>query len=169
MREESFPNFIRIRDLATRVAILRKKAEQEKVMLPEDVALYIARNVRSNASALEGALTRLIAHSSLTGTDITLNYTRRVLKSFFDLHAHQATVGPFQMLHERSGTAEANIRRQPDHSLVFCALKARDGRRLSRVRKELEVNMREHEREQLARFDAYARELERRVKTRQRG
>ena len=56
-----------------------------------------------------------------------------------------------------------------DRSFVFCLLKTREGRKISRVRQELEVNMREREREQLARRDAYERELERRAKKRKRG
>ena len=174
MGAESFHNPIRTPDLATRIAILRKRAEREKVLLPEDVALYIAQNVRSNASALEDALIRLVAHSSLTGTDITLNYTRRVLENFIDPQARQATVNPFQgMFHGRRGTTEANSRRQDpaatDHSFVFCLLKTGEERKISRVRQELEVNMRERERDQLARLDAYERELERRAKKRKRG
>lgn len=61
--EENFFNPNETSDLKTRVAILRRIAEQEKVMLPADVALYIAQNVRSNARALQGALVRLFAHS----------------------------------------------------------------------------------------------------------
>ena len=174
MGEESFRNPIRTPDLETRVAILRKRAEQDKVILPEDVALYIAQNVRSNASALEGALVRLLAHSRLIGTDITLNYTKQVLKNFIDLQARKATVDPFQKMSlGQRGTKEANITRQAptaaDRSFVFCLLKTREGRKISRVRQELEVNMREREREQLARRDAYERELERRAKKRKRG
>lgn len=118
MGEEIFRNLIRTLDLETRVAILRKRAEQEKVMLPEDVALYIAQNVRSNASALEGALVRLLAHSSLIGTDITLNYTKQVLGNFIDLQARKATVDPFQKMSlGQRGTEEANITRQAPTAL----------------------------------------------------
>jgi len=174
VREERVRNLIRTPDLETKVAILRKKAEQEKVMLPEDVALYIAQNVPSNTSALDGALIRLIAHSSLIGTDITLNYTKQVLKNFIDLQARKATVDPFQKMSlEQHGTKEVNITRQDptatDRSFVFCLLKTRDARKISRVRQALEVNMREREREQLARRDAYERDLERRAKKRKRG
>jgi len=56
-----------------------------------------------------------------------------------------------------------------DRSFVFCLLKTREGRAISRVRQEFEVNMRECEREQLARRDAYERELERRAKKQKRG
>src|SRR3982075_857787 len=60
-------------DLETKVAILQKKAEQEKVTLPADVAQYVASNIRSNVRELEGALIRLVGHSSLIGAAITLS------------------------------------------------------------------------------------------------
>jgi len=66
-------------DLETKVALLQRKAESELVQLPTDVALFIASNIRSNARELEGGLIRLIAHSSLTGQQITLPYAQQVL------------------------------------------------------------------------------------------
>src|SRR5437868_2799614 len=83
-------------DLETKVAILQKKSEQEKVTLPTDVALYIASNIRSNVRELEGALIRLVAHSSLIGADITLPYAQQVLKNFIDSQARKVTIESIQ-------------------------------------------------------------------------
>lgn len=83
-------------DLETKVAILQKKAENEKVTLPTDVALYIASNIRSNVRELEGALIRLVAHSSLIGTEITLPYAQQTLKNFIDSQARKVTIESIQ-------------------------------------------------------------------------
>jgi chromosomal replication initiator protein len=83
-------------DLETKVAILQKKAENEKVSLPTDVALYIASNIRSNVRELEGALIRLVAHSSLIGAEITLAYAQQVLKNFIDSQARKVTIESIQ-------------------------------------------------------------------------
>jgi chromosomal replication initiator protein len=83
-------------DLETKVAILQKKAEQEKVSIPTDVALYIASNIRSNVRELEGALIRLVAHSSLIGAEITLPYAQQVLKNFIDSQARKVTIESIQ-------------------------------------------------------------------------
>jgi chromosomal replication initiator protein len=83
-------------DLETKVAILQKKAEQERITLPTDVALFIASNIRSNVRELEGALIRLVAHSSLTNTDITLPYAQQVLKNFIDSQARKVTIESIQ-------------------------------------------------------------------------
>src|ERR1035441_2188596 len=83
-------------DLETKVAILQKKAEQERVTLPTDVALFIASNIRSNVRELEGALIRLMAHSSLIGAEITLPYTQQVLKNFIDSQARKVTIESIQ-------------------------------------------------------------------------
>ena len=67
-------------DLETKVAILRKKAEAERVELPENVALFIASKVQTNIRELEGSLIRLIAYASLTGRDIDLDLAQEVLR-----------------------------------------------------------------------------------------
>jgi chromosomal replication initiator protein len=83
-------------DLETKVAILQKKADQEQVTLPTEVALFIASNIRSNVRELEGALIRLLAHSSLIGAEITLPYTQQVLKNFIDSQQRKVTIDAIQ-------------------------------------------------------------------------
>ncbi len=67
-------------DLETKMAILDKKAEAEGTGLPEDVRVFIATKTKSNVRELEGALVKLIAYSSVTGTPITLAMAQQVLK-----------------------------------------------------------------------------------------
>jgi chromosomal replication initiator protein len=67
-------------DLETKVAILRKKAEEKKLDLPHEVALFIAERVRSNIRELEGHLNRVVAFASLTGHRITSELAKEALK-----------------------------------------------------------------------------------------
>jgi len=83
-------------DLETKVAILQKKSETEKVPLPTDLALYIASNVRTNVRELEGALIRLIAYCSLTGAEVTLSTAQQVLKNFIDSQARKISIEAIQ-------------------------------------------------------------------------
>jgi chromosomal replication initiator protein len=83
-------------DLETKVAIVQRKADEEHVELPMDVALFIASNIRSNVRELEGALIRLVAHSSLIGAEITLPYAQQVLKNFIDSQARGVTIESIQ-------------------------------------------------------------------------
>jgi hypothetical protein len=172
VEEQSFPNVIQTLDLERRAATLQKRAAQKKVKLRRDVALYLAQQVWSSSSTLEGVLSLLIANSSFTGKEITLTYTQQLLKNVINLEARRSTVNPSQKIHlEQRGTNASRIKPQDptaaDHDVVFCLLKIQQGR--TRVRNELEVNMRESERERLARGDAYEREFERRAKKRKQG
>jgi chromosomal replication initiator protein len=67
-------------DLETRVAILKRKAESERVMLPDDVALYVAAHVKTNVRELEGALLRIAARASFQAQAITLDLARDALQ-----------------------------------------------------------------------------------------
>ncbi|MDH3253403.1 MAG: chromosomal replication initiator protein DnaA [Acidobacteriota bacterium] len=67
-------------DLETKIAILRRKAEAEHTELPDEVAHFVAQQVRSNIRELEGLLNRVVAFSSLTGRHLSLDLARETLK-----------------------------------------------------------------------------------------
>ena len=69
-------------DLETKVAILYKKAELHKKTIPQDVAIFIASNIKSNIRELEGVLLRIIAYSSFTHRELNLELTKEVLNEF---------------------------------------------------------------------------------------
>jgi chromosomal replication initiator protein len=76
-------------DLETKVAILRRKAEVEQLHLPDEVALFIARQVRSNIRELEGLLNRVLAFSSLTGKPLSLELAKETLKDILPQEGRQ--------------------------------------------------------------------------------
>lgn len=71
---------IQVPDTETRIAILRKKTQMERYDIPNEVLGYIADNIESNIRELEGALNRVIAYASLTGSAITLELAQECLK-----------------------------------------------------------------------------------------
>ena len=83
-------------DLETKIAILQKKAESERAQVPDDVAEYIARSIKSNIRELEGALIRLLAYSSLTGADLNLATAQQVLKNIIETHEKKVTIEQIQ-------------------------------------------------------------------------
>jgi chromosomal replication initiator protein len=83
-------------DLETKIAILQKKADNEHVRLPDDVAEYIARAIKSNIRELEGALIRLIAFSSLTGVEVNLATAQQVLKNIIETAEKKVTIEQIQ-------------------------------------------------------------------------
>jgi chromosomal replication initiator protein len=67
-------------DLETRIAILRKKSEDDKIELPQDVVEFLAANVTTNVRELEGCLISLLARASLEGRNLSLDLAREVVK-----------------------------------------------------------------------------------------
>ncbi|AKL93527.1 chromosomal replication initiator protein DnaA [Clostridium aceticum] len=76
-------------DFETRTAILRKKAQMENIDVPDEVMLYIAKKIQSNIRELEGALIRIVAYSSLTNSDVTVDLASEALKEIFSSKARQ--------------------------------------------------------------------------------
>ena len=85
-------------DLETKVAILRKKAEAENARLPDDVALFIATNCKSNIRELEGALIKVIAYSSMSHRPIDLDTATSILREFVTPEGPVVTVDNIQKL-----------------------------------------------------------------------
>ncbi len=67
-------------DIETRIAILRKKAGAENIFIPDDVVLFLASQIKSNIRELEGCLIRIVAFSSLTGSEVTVDRSKEILK-----------------------------------------------------------------------------------------
>jgi chromosomal replication initiator protein len=108
-------------DLETKVAILQKKAESERVSLPVEVALFIAGNIRSNVRELEGALIRLLAYCSLTGIEVTLPTAQQVLKNFIEAQTKKITIDSIQKaVAEQFGLRVAEMKqRNNSRSIVY--------------------------------------------------
>ncbi len=83
-------------DLETKVAILKKKAEGEALLLPDHVAMYMASRIKSNIRELEGSLIRLIAYASLTGKPLTIELAHDVLRNVIDHDEKAITIEQIQ-------------------------------------------------------------------------
>jgi len=83
-------------ELETCVAILMSKARAAGAELPEEVAFFIAKRIRSNVRELEGALRRVIANSRFTGRQITLEFAKEALKDLLSLQAKLVTIENIQ-------------------------------------------------------------------------
>ena len=83
-------------DFETRLAILNRKAQSMQMALSEDVAAFLAQHIKSNVRELEGALIRLDAFSSLTGTPINLITAQNLLKGQISSHRRMVTVDEIQ-------------------------------------------------------------------------
>ncbi len=83
-------------ELEMRVAILMKKADLEASPMPEDVAFFVAKNVRANVRELEGALRKILAYSRFSHKDINIQLAREALKDLLSIQNRQVGVENIQ-------------------------------------------------------------------------
>ena len=83
-------------ELETRVAILKSKAEQAQLNLPDEVAFFIAQRIRSNVRELEGALRRVYANAQFTGKAITIAFVKEALSDLLTLQDKLVTIENIQ-------------------------------------------------------------------------
>jgi chromosomal replication initiator protein len=83
-------------ELEMRVAILMKKAEAEGTPMPEDVAFFVAKNVRANVRELEGALRKVLAYARFSHKDINIQLARDALKDLLSIQNRQISVENIQ-------------------------------------------------------------------------
>ena len=83
-------------ELEMRVAILLKKAAENKIQLSEEVAFFVAKQIRSNVRELEGALNRIVAMSNFTGREIDLSLAKESLKDLIAVRGRQISVENIQ-------------------------------------------------------------------------
>ncbi len=83
-------------ELETRVAILMSKAELAHIVLPYEVAFFVAKRIRSNVRELEGALKRIIANAHFTGKAITLDFVKDALRDLLALQDKLITIENIQ-------------------------------------------------------------------------
>jgi chromosomal replication initiator protein len=83
-------------DIETKVAILKKKAQLENIPLPNNVAFFLASNTTSNIRILEGCLIRIGAFSKLTGTDVSLDFAKDVLRNIIKTEEQSVPIESIQ-------------------------------------------------------------------------
>ncbi|MDH3378991.1 MAG: chromosomal replication initiator protein DnaA [Gammaproteobacteria bacterium] len=83
-------------ELETSVAILKSKAALEGTMLPDEVAFFIAKRIRSNVRELEGALRRVIANSTFTGRPISVDFAKEALRDLLALQDRLVSIENIQ-------------------------------------------------------------------------
>ncbi len=83
-------------ELEMRVAIVLKKAEADSIELPEDIAFFIAKHIRSNVRELEGALKKVLAFSRFNGRELSLDLAKEALRDILNVASRQVSVEGIQ-------------------------------------------------------------------------
>jgi chromosomal replication initiator protein len=103
-------------DLETKIAILKRKSDLEGVVLPDNVALYIAGRIKSNIRELEGSLIRLLAYASLTGKDLSVPLAQEVLRDVLRQEDRVVTLDMIQKFVAEYYQLKLTELRSRDHS-----------------------------------------------------
>jgi chromosomal replication initiator protein len=108
-------------DFETRVAILKKKADLERVQLPDDVAYLLASRVKANIREIEGSLTRIIAFCALTGRELSIELAQEVLTDIWGDEEKVITIEHIQRnVCDYFGLKLADLRaRSRTHAVAF--------------------------------------------------
>ena len=85
-------------ELEMRVAILLKKAEADRVRLPEDIAFFIANHIQSNVRELEGGLKRVLAYARFANATISVDLAREALKDLLAVQVRQVSIENIQRI-----------------------------------------------------------------------
>jgi chromosomal replication initiator protein len=106
-------------DLETKIVILRRKAERQKMDLPDDVALFLAQKVRTNVRELEGILNRVCAFAALTGRPLSLDLVQETLKDILpDGHRRVAASDIIKFVARHYGLKVSEIKSKSNAKII---------------------------------------------------
>ena len=98
---------ISLPDLETRIAILKKKAEQKNIIIPEEIIEYIAQNIKQNIRELEGAFNKVIAAHQLNNTPLTKDFAKKTLIK--SINIRQKNITPKQVIQAVANFYEVKV------------------------------------------------------------
>jgi len=131
-------------ELEMRVAILIRKAEAEGATMPEDVAFFVAKNVRANVRELEGALRKVLAYSRFSHKEINIQLARDALKDLLSIQNRQIAMYLSKEMTQKSLPEIGELFGGRDHTTVLHAVRKIAGER----QKNTELNQQLHVLEQ---------------------
>ncbi len=106
-------------DMETRVAILNRKAESDRIPLPQDVALLLATSIKNNIRELEGSLIRIGAHASLTKREINISLAKEVLSKMIDTAGREISPDTIlKTVSDHFGVKPADMKSNRKHKVV---------------------------------------------------
>lgn len=112
---------LQVPDFETRVAIISKKVEDSRAVIPQDIIRYVAEKIQTNVRELEGALNRLLAFSSLHDAPLTLEVTKDILASLTPEKTREITVDSIQKVVTERFSVSLNdlLGKRRTHNIAF--------------------------------------------------